>query len=418
MSVPLPRSERTIVTTRAPMEAASEARVAVRFRDQAVESFLSSLPESDVIRVQPVWARSVLAVATAFVLAALVGVFVVRIEQTGRGRGVLRVKGGAQSVVASTSGIVLELGAHSGDAVSEGGLLARLDSAPTKAALLELDAEIARAEADVVAFSARRDKEHAARVMLLKQRGDLLSSRARRQQATALRLREKIAVYDRMIQGGVASPLERGEVENELATAEQRVLELEGDRSATDLQIANITADLSDELAKLRSRVESAKNRRAALEVQLRQTEIRAPRAGRVEALVAKVGDRIDVGAPIARIVPRGAAREVVVFVPEADRAFLRENTDARIELDRLPPGEFGRLHARVVRIGADLASPAEVAEVLGSVALEGPAYRVELALADDRDIAEPGALVTARFVLRKRRLATFLFEPLRRGLD
>lgn len=121
---------------------------------------------------------------------------------------------------------------------------------------------------------------------------------------------------------------------------------------------------------------------------------------------------------------PEGAARHVVVFLPEADRAFLEEGASVRVELDQLPAGEFGSLEAKVVRIGADLATATEVSDALGAVKVDGPAYRVELVLDEGGSlrttdkVLRPGSLVTARFVLRKRRLAVLVFEPLERFFE
>jgi hypothetical protein len=73
------------------------------------------------------------------------------------------------------------------------------------------------------------------------------------------------------------------------------------------------------------------------------------------------------------------------------------------------------------VRIASDLATHAEVSDVLGDVKPESPGFRVELALDEDaatgklERMLRPGSYVTARFHLRKRRLAPVLFQPLRR---
>lgn len=413
------------VAPRAPVPAPlATARKHALFREQAVEAYLAQMRDNEVLRVAPPWARSVLATACVVIVALFAATFVVEVDQTGRGRGVLRVAGGVQTVTSQTTGSVLELGARSGDGTSAGALLVKVDSTATKTALLEAERQIARAEEDVATFTARRDKEQAARIGLLGQRAALLAKRAQSQRSSVEKLRERLSTYDHMVAEGVATALDRGAVEAEVAAGQRSALALDEEISATHLQSASITAELGQELDRRRAELARARDRRDALAYQLQQTEIRAPRTGRVEAMVVKVGDAVQVGTPLARVIPDGAPRQVVVFLPEADRAFLTEGADVRVELDQLPVGEFGGLHARVTRIARDLATPAEIGEALGEAKLEGPTYRVELDI-EGREVTEkvdrllrPGSLVTARFVLRKRRLATLLFEPLKRFLD
>jgi multidrug resistance efflux pump len=394
------------------------------FREQAVQAYLTSMRESEVLRVAPPWARGILGVATVVVFLLLGSTFIVKVDQTGHGRGVLRVAGGVQGVASQTTGVVLELDSRSGDVVADGALLVKIDSTATKTALLEAEREIGRAERDIAVFVAHRDKEQADRIRLLQQRAGLLQRRAQNQNATAARLRDRVATFDRLAAQGLASTLDKGAAENEFAAAQRGSLELQEQISATRLEIANISADLATELERRNMELQKAKDQRDALAFQLEQTEVRSPHGGRLEALVVKVGDAVAVGTPIARIIPEGAPRQVIVFLPEADRAFLQEGAEVRIELDQLPLGEFGSLRATVARIASDLATPAEITEALGETKLDGPTYRIELEI-QDGDLVQkldkllrPGSLVTARFVLRTRRLATLLLEPIKSFLD
>lgn len=404
--------------------AVGAVRAQALFREQAVQSYLASMRESEVLRVAPPWARGVLLVATLLVTAAIAGTFVVKVEQTGRGRGVLRVAGGVQGVTSQVTGVVLELGARSGDVVPAGSVLVKIDSTPTKTALLEAERQITRAEADVTSFGARRDREQANRITLLRQRAGLVGRRAQNQRATVIRLKQRLATFDKLVSEGLASSLDRQAVEGEVAAAQAQAIALEEELSNTNLQASSIAAELASELDKLTAEVQKAKDHREAISFQLRQTEVRSPRAGRLEALLAKVGDTVAVGAPVARLVPEGAPRQVVVFLPESDRAFLTEGAIVAVELDQLPAGEFGSLRAKVARIASDLATNAEIGEALGETKLEGPTYRIELELQDGDvvrrldTLLRPGSLLTARFVLRKRRLATLLFEPLKHFLE
>lgn len=388
------------------------------FRDEAVRARDAEAGRGEIVRVAPPWAQTLLATATIAVLAAALATWFVPIEQTGRGRGVLRVAGGAQAIVAQTGGVVTTLGARSGDVVQAGALLVTIDSSATRAALLDADREIVRSEEDVATFLAQRDGVQAARVALLKRRVIQLGKRAEVQRANAARLSDRLVAFDRLVAANVAAPMDRAAIEGELAASRQQAMQTEEEATAARLAISSIDAEMELEVAKRRAAAKRARDRRDALDFQLRQTEARAPRAGRVDAVVTKVGDAVTPGTPLAQLLPEGSPREIVVFVAEADRAFLTEGSLARIEVDQLPVGEFGAVHAKVVRIGADVAGPADVKDVLGDTKLQGPVYRVDLALEDDDarartgGLLRPGSMVSARFVLRKRRLAAVLFEP------
>jgi multidrug resistance efflux pump len=415
-----PSSERTLVIPRASIVIEKKAPSRALFREQAVHAHLASVWEGEAVRIAPAWARHVLVVASLIVTMAIGATLVLVVDQVGHGRGVLRVTGGVQSVVAEAAGSILAIEARSGDVVEAGALLARIDSTITKTALLDAEQQIARAEADVAHFTARSRKEEASRLALLEQRSVLLQRRAASQSASASHLRDRLGTFDRLVDAGVASKLDRGAAEDELATADRGTLELAEQISGTRLQASTIRAQLTAELDRLNAEVQKARNRREALVFQLQQTEIRAPRRGRLEALVVKIGDGVAVGTPIARLVPEGAPREVVVFLPEADRAFLKEGSECRIELDQLPVGEFGSLPGRVDRIASYLATPAEIAEALGNAKLDGPSFLVAVRIEKTDEVQKldhllrPGSLVTGRFVLRNRRLASVMFEPLK----
>lgn len=117
------------------------------FRERAVQSYLATMREGEVLRVSPPWARRFLACASLTLLGLIVASFFVKIDQTGRGRGTLRVAGGVQALACQTTGVVQEVTARSGDLVPNGAVLAKIDSTATEMALLEAEREILRADA-------------------------------------------------------------------------------------------------------------------------------------------------------------------------------------------------------------------------------------------------------------------------------
>jgi hypothetical protein len=123
-------------------------------------------------------------------------------------------------------------------------------------------------------------------------------------------------------------------------------------------------------------------------------------------------------------VVAAGAPRNVVVYLPERDRAFVEKGAVVRVEVDQLPVWEFGALRGKVTRIANQIASQHDLTDTFGDkVALEEPLYRVDIALEEDaayrtlKARLRPESLTNVRFTLRQRRAITLLFEPLYRWL-
>jgi multidrug resistance efflux pump len=77
--------------------------------------------------------------------------------------------------------------------------------------------------------------------------------------------------------------------------------------------------------------LKSAQSRRDALLLSLKQTVVRAPQGGTVEAVLAEPGDVVHPGQVVGKLVPVGTRLRVVSFLPEADRAFERVGSPVRL---------------------------------------------------------------------------------------
>lgn len=392
------------------------------FREEAVEAYLATLRESEVLRVAPPWTRAVMAMVVCLVVVGLAVSVVGKIEQTSRARGILRVRGGSQVLATQASGTILEVRAHSGDSVASGDVIASIDSAPIKAKIFEAERDIERAKTQLEAFEKRRDSIYAERRRLLERRIALLSARAKSQGASVARFKKRRVHYDRLQAEGAISTMDQMQSHEDLAAVSRENIRLHEEISETRLQLANLAQELDAELVRLQNELRAAQDNRDALAIALTQTTITAPATGRLEAVLVKPGDVMASGATVGRLVPEGAPLQIVAFLPERDRAFVEAGTRARVELDQLPATEFGMLDARVVRVSQELASNAEIEEALGDEPeVREPVFRVEMELADDVTSAKvapylrSGSLVVVRATLRERRIITVLLEPLLR---
>ena len=198
---------------------------------------------------------------------------------------------------------------------------------------------------------------------------------------------------------------------------------------------AQASATIGGNDAELRSRIEANLREIADLDKQiieartlLSNIELRAPAAGVVfdvsvgqGSVVAGKGDK-----PLLKIVPQENL-QAKVYIPNQAIGFLHAGQTAQISLTAFPAADYGRLPARVLRIGSDALTPEEQARVLGTDAagLYFPAtlqlQRQTLNTGKGSVPLQSGMSLTADIHLRDRRfisVITGLLEDQRRGLE
>lgn len=344
-----------------------------------------------------------------------------RVDEISSARGLLRAPFGLSPVVPLLGGTVQELFVQSGAHVERGDVIARLDGTPLRAALDEATQRLTSVEAQWLRERAQRTERHQQASSILEARLALLERRRQRQEQRVARRRAQV---ERLTAPELTHVLEasaREESVEVLEGARDETLRTAEELTMLRLQLASAQGELAQQLAEGDARVEELRTQRARAEALLAQTTLRAPSTGKLESLRMQVGQVVQANEWVARIVSEQPPRTMVSFVPDRDAAFLRPGALASVELDQLPLIEFGQLPARVERVGSELADASELARELGDAAPKGPHVRVELrlqagvALQQARALLRPGALGTARIVLRERRLLSILFEPSRR---
>jgi multidrug resistance efflux pump len=393
------------------------------FREQAVKARSAPVGEVGFLDVVPRWSRGAFLLALVFTVASVCSVVFLRTEHVGRARGMLRVSGGTRVLLARTQGVVIDVAVHPGDLVKQGQHLAVIDNSATQVALSAAESDVRALDNQLAHLRGARAAIYQERRRSLTDGLALLSKRRASAARTVTRLQQRLATFERLHDGGLASELELGTPKEELAQAERLYLESGEALAGARLQIANLDGQLDEETQKLEEQLVKAREHREALARASLETIVVAPVDGRIDTVLARVGDSISVGASVTRLIPADAPLQVVAFIPERDRTFVRPDATFRVEFDQLPAGEFGYRQAKVTHLGDDLASDAEFKEVMGEMpSAHSPLYRVEMVLTDaprDRGsiAARPGSLLTATTVLRRQRLVSLLFEPLRKFL-
>lgn len=303
------------------------------------------------------------------------------------GSGALVVDGRSKTVQHPTGGRIAEIRVRDGDTVAEGEVLVRLDDTVPRTQLGVVEARLdeyrarearlvaeltgetairfpaaltARAgepgaaaamRAETALFEAGRAARAGSRVQLQerilqtrRQIEGLEAQRAAKQAEIALTETESGAVgqlFDQRLVGLARTmPLRRalatatgdlGRIDATIAEARSLVAEIE-------LRILQIDKDLATETARdltsVRGQIAELAERRTAAATELEATEIRAPRAGRVNELkIFTIGGVIRAGDPVLSIVPTDEALVAEARVAPADIDRVRLGSGASVRL-------------------------------------------------------------------------------------
>lgn len=190
--------------------------------------------------------------------------------------------------------------------------------------------------------------------------------------------------------------------------ATKRAALVEAERSA-----AQISAQAQAQNASLAaSRAQVAQQ--AASTAGSRSYVLRAPVAGEVTALTARVGQPANPQVPLMTIVPAGSTLQAELAVPSSAIGFVKPGQEVRLAIDAFPYQRFGTVKGRIRTVAAS------------AISAQGPngttisVYPVKVKL-DQSSVSaygrrEPlvsGMTLTARIVTEKQSLLEWLFEPL-----
>ena len=141
---------------------------------------------------------------------------------------------------------------------------------------------------------------------------------------------------------------------------------------------------------------------------------LRAPVAGRVTALTARVGQSASPQAALMSIVPRGSTLRAELAIPSAAIGFVKPGQEVRLAIDSFPYQRFGTVKGKILTVA------------VSAIGQQGPngtvvsVYPVTVVLTQTRIAAYgrleslvSGMTLTARIVTEKQTLLEWLFEPL-----
>jgi multidrug resistance efflux pump len=398
----------------------------VPYRSEALDFHLKERGTKGIVQVSPGWTWVVLYAVGVLILAG--GLFSVfgRIEVVERGAGILRPGGGVRLLVAQTPGTVVEVLARPGNEVRRGDPVLRIHSPQTQAAILEADQALLDHSLRYIPVAKGQAELYDAQVAIAEDRIRQKEEALESYQRARSRSQERLAGTERLLALGIVGKTDFQNSQENLEAIQRQVAESQHALHQARTEIVALRSQRKQQKWGQSMEEAQARVKREALELSRVQSVISSPEVGVLDGMMARPGDVLQAGMAVAKVVPRDAPLGVVALLPEKDRSFIKEGDTVALELNQYPFFEFGALRGRVVRLGAYLATPSEVQEVLGegSPLSSQALFRVDIALEEHqtgriaRMRLRPGMLLQARFTLRRRSLLAFVLDPLRKWME
>lgn len=400
------------------------------FRPEAL-SYRADRLSGDVALAVPVAWQSIGYLIFAGVVAAIIFLTFAGYARVEVATGFIVPDKGVSTIQPTRNGIVTALSVKDGQNVSAGAELATIRSEEEGSANMspaaQIEAAVGRQDASLVnqmvASSASADaqlRQLAAQRTGLMGEIDQLRSQIELQRSLIVSAQKD---YDR-----VRAVAERGFIslrdlqarEETLIGRQQGLSQLT--QSLAVKQAALSEADRSGEQIMAQTQAQNAGLSAARAEVAQQAANaagsrayvLRAPVAGRVTALTARVGQSVNPQSPVMTIVPAGSVLQAELAIPGTAIGFIRPGQVVRLAIDAFPFQRFGTIKGRIKTVASSAVSARTVEG--GTVAV----YPVIITLDQSYIIAfgrrlplVPGMSVTARIVTDKQSLLTWLFEPL-----
>lgn len=221
------------------------------------------------------------------------------------------------------------------------------------------------------------------------------------------------------------SELDRLQADLKQAMAELNRLQAEraqnqAEAQAVQLQNQQKIQQLEVQKTQMQAQIDQAEKQIAKAKTELKQLAFTAPVDGTVLSMsVRNSGEVVQPGQIVAELAPQNVPLVLTAKLPNREAGFVTTGMEVKVKLDSFPYQDYGIVSGKVISISPDSKPDPQ----LGSV------YRVEIAL-DSQAVNDgrqtisfkPGQTATADIVIRRRRIADVLLDPLKQmqksGLD
>ncbi len=299
------------------------------------------------------------------------------------------------------------------------------------------DSDIAQLRAIVAALEAQRVQKNAEEARV--------SGTIEAQEQFVVTLKERVDMRETLVaraagaRANVIDALEKlNEQQTQLAIQRGQLKEVQASLLVLGREVEknfqNAEADNNQRLLQAQRQRDEVEQRLAKANVRLKNTFLRAPNAGIVQALsIINVGQVVAAGEQIMRVVPEGLGLEIEGYVSNKDIGFIKEGQDATIKVESFPFTKWGMIEAKVVKIARDAiplpeaslqeGNPAQAQRATGTGGaqrVQNLVYQVTLKPLQDKIGPEndriqllPGMAVTIEVKTGSRRIISYLFTPL-----
>lgn len=338
---------------------------------------------------------------------------------------------GVAAIVPYQAGVLSELRVEDGDRVSSGAGIARIR--------VDRDLDERSSTASVAATAIeQQDRSLSSQINESEEAGQsaIAELRARRAGAATVvrKLRSQIALQRDLIataeqdfanateiaKRGFVSKVDVQIRQERLLSRQQQLFQLEQSLATQESAMEEASRSMSQIASQTRSQSASVNATRAQLTQQAaiargdKSYVIRAPLAGIVSAVTARVGQTVGPQAPMMSIIPAGSRLRAELAIPPRAIGFVKVGQQVHLALDSFPYQQFGSVDGVVTTVARSAVTQQ------GAAGQAGTFYPVVVDLETDRIWAygQPqrlltGMTLTARVKVETQSLLEWLFDPI-----
>jgi adhesin transport system membrane fusion protein len=404
----------------------------------------------------------IIVLVVGVVLAFLLWANWAEVDQISRAEGKVIPSGKSQIVQSAEPGVVTDILVRSGEQVSAGQLLIRLDDTNTASSAGEVEARVLALSAQVERLRVESSGQglsdftcpanvNAAAPAVCGAERDLLESRLQSRESTAGVLRqrveqrqrelnelavnkarlqsnleiaqERLALVEPMAERGLtartdllALRAEVGDLSGQIAAAEESSARLAAALLEAQLQVQQadqqFRQEALSELTLRRAELASAEQQLLGAADRVSRTEIRSPVDGIVNAIdITTIGAVVSAGARLMDIVPKSDFLLVEARLKPSDVAFVIPGQAARIQFTAYDFSVYGGLQGVVDTVSADSLVDEQTRETYYLVTVR--AEKTILAYRDQELAILPGMVTSVDIITGKHSILQYLLKPI-----
>jgi len=405
---------------------------------------MASLPFVGIKHRRPMTGTQMIIVASAAAFFLfLLWASIAQVDEVTRGQGKVIPSSKVQVIQSSTPATIAELLVRSGQRVSRGQLLARLDNPESRGIVAETEALQARSERLQAEGTGAATSLGGEEGTLSEVRRQALSSRVAALRASAEQRRREAAEADATINSLSRSlvlaqqnvdrlaPLAAKNIvpQTDLANAQRDVVDLQGRIAAAREQKGRAIAAVSEAMNQANeasftfrqdalNEASQVNQKIAVNEQSLRgavgqsgRLELRSPVDGVVnDVQVTTIGGYVQAGEKVMEVVPVGDKLLVETRVKPSDIAFIRVGDKALVKVTAYDFSTYGGLEGRVVQVSADSIYDQNEKQAYFTVIVE--TNKSYLTAAGRRLPITPGMMTDTQIITGRKSILTYLLKP------